>query len=126
VQALVRGKWRNISSGQRLAAGRYELRIQHPDGGKARAHAVVSPRESTEFSYDFPEGKVKVLITRPFGMGGKVLERGKRIGTIPGPALRLSAGDHLLTISSEDGTRSKQKKVTIKRGKEANLTVTFD
>ncbi len=78
-----------------------------------------------EFGRRHGIGGLRVLITKPFGMGGTVLVDGKRRGQVPGPVIPVTEGKHTITVLADDGRRI-TKEVTVEAGKRRTLTVRFE
>ncbi|RMG11076.1 MAG: PEGA domain-containing protein [Deltaproteobacteria bacterium] len=105
---------------------------QRPAGGPA-ATAGKRPRKTErsrmerrrEFGRRHGIGGLRVLITKPFGMGGTVLVDGKRRGQVPGPVIPVTEGKHTITVLADDGRRI-TKEVTVEAGKRRTLTVRFE
>ncbi|MDF1565048.1 MAG: serine/threonine-protein kinase [Deltaproteobacteria bacterium] len=118
--------WRKLSSGQSLPPGTHSVRLTLPDGSTHEESVKIVAGRTATLQRSFEPGSVRVLITRPFGAGGTVKVRGRKVGVIPGPAIELYPGTHTLSVVSEDGSKTVTKKVTVKAGKEESIAVVFD
>ncbi len=102
-----------------VASGHLELRVVNDTVGlDAKLNADVKPNQLTTVKHDFAQGSLVLAV--PKGRSYQVYFRDKPLGHVPGPAIQLVEGSHVLTLVDDKTGARENRTVEVKPAKKSN------
>jgi serine/threonine protein kinase len=99
-----------------VASGHLELRIVNDTVGlDEKISADVKPNQLTTVKHDFAQGSLVLPVAK--GHSYQVFFRDKPLGHVPGPAIQLVEGSHVLTLVDDKSGARESRTVEVKPAK---------